>query len=190
MYTIKDSVNSEIIIKNSRFITILRKIEKKDDIDSILNEIKNTYKKATHYCYGYILNDIQKSSDDNEPSNTAGVPILNVLQKQDLNHILAVVVRYFGGIKLGVGGLSRAYSKSVIEAIKKTSLLKLEKAKYIKIEIDYNMQQRLDYLLESSKIVKKEFNDKVIYYAYVKEKDIQKLDKYTYTILKDTTIEA
>lgn len=189
MYTIRNNESNELVIKNSKFITLLYKIDKKEDVDFILNEVKNTYKKATHYCYGYILDDIQKSNDDNEPSNTAGLPILNVLQKNNLNHILAIVVRYFGGIKLGAGGLCRAYSKSVIEALKKTDIIRLEKAKYIKIVIDYHMQQKLDYLLEDCKIIKKEFNNNVIYHVYIRENDISKLGNYKYTILQDTTIE-
>ena len=104
MKTIKNNLSNEIIIKNSRFICLLIKINN-IDISDILNNIKLSYPKATHYCYGFIYNNYKKSSDDGEPTGTAGNSILFVLEKNNLNNILCVVIRYFGGIKLGAGGL-------------------------------------------------------------------------------------
>ena len=115
MFTIKEKTVNEIVIQKSRFICVLDKLENKDDLENILKEIKNTYKGATHYCYAYIINSSQKYDDDGEPSGTAGNPILNVLKFNNLNNVVAIVIRYFGGIKLGAGGLVRAYTKSVTE---------------------------------------------------------------------------
>ena len=117
MRTIQFNCDNDIVIKNSRFICYLIKISNKD-ITPYIDKIKNMHPKATHYCYGYIYNDIELCSDDGEPGGTAGMPILNVLKKENLNYVLAVVVRYFGGIKLGAGGLVRAYTKAVSETIK------------------------------------------------------------------------
>lgn len=109
---------NEIIIKKSKFITKLYEIKDINEISQIIDNLKKDYKKATHICYAYIINGQEKAVDDGEPSGTAGRPILNVLQKRKLNEILVVVIRYFGGIKLGAGGLVRAYTKSTSEIVK------------------------------------------------------------------------
>ena len=114
-------MTNEIIIKNSRFICVFMKINS-IDISNILDKIKEEYPKATHYCYAYVYNDIQRFSDDGEPGGTAGMPILNVLENNNLNYVLCIVIRYFGGIKLGAGGLVRAYTKAVTNALDKTKL--------------------------------------------------------------------
>ena len=91
---------NEIVINKSRFITLIYNVNSKDDVNNILNKIKCDYPNATHYVYAYIIDGIMYATDDKEPSGTAGKPILNVLVRNNLNHILCVVVRYFGGIKL------------------------------------------------------------------------------------------
>ena len=111
MKTVIDNIN-EIIINKSRFICLTCNIADVNEVNKKLEEIKNKYKDATHYCYAYIIGGMEKANDDGEPSGTAGVPILNVLQKEGLKNVLCVVVRYFGGIKLGAGGLTRAYTKA------------------------------------------------------------------------------
>ncbi|MFA5407982.1 MAG: YigZ family protein, partial [Bacilli bacterium] len=108
MKTIKETFKNELTIKNSKFIAILFPLSNEDKIDEIINNLKSQYKNATHYCYAYIIDNIKHSNDDGEPSGTAGQPILNVLEGNDLNNVLCVVIRYFGGIKLGAGGLIRA----------------------------------------------------------------------------------
>lgn len=112
-------IENEIIIKKSKFITKLYNIEDVKEISSIIEDLKKEYKKATHICYAYIINGQEKAVDDGEPSGTAGRPILNVLQKRKENKKLVVVIRYFGGVKLGAGGLVRAYTKSASEILKK-----------------------------------------------------------------------
>ena len=163
MKSIKNDVNNIYIINKSKFICYLYKVDNIDEIDNYLNEIKNKYKDATHHCFAYILDNIKRFSDDNEPGGTAGMPILNVLENNELNHILCIVVRYFGGIKLGAGGLVRAYTKSVTEALLNTEIKELINGYRLTIEFDYDDTKKIDNLLKNSTIINKEFNDKVIY---------------------------
>lgn len=112
-------IENEIIIKKSKFITKLYNIDNVDEVKDIIESLSKEYKKATHIAYAYSINGQEKAVDDGEPSHTAGMPILNVIHMKKLNNILIVVIRYFGGIKLGAGGLTRAYSKSASEIVKK-----------------------------------------------------------------------
>jgi len=112
-------IENEIVIKKSRFITKLYNIDNIDDVNSIIDNLKKEYKKATHFCYAYSINGKEKAFDDGEPNHTAGLPILNIIHLKSLNNTLIVVIRYFGGVKLGAGPLTRAYSKSASEIIKK-----------------------------------------------------------------------
>lgn len=105
-------------IKKSKFIGYYYQVDNLEEIDSILDSLRKEHKKAKHLPYAYKINGQIKKSDDKEPSGTAGMPILNIIDKNDLNYALIVVVRYFGGIKLGAGGLARAYSNAAKEAIK------------------------------------------------------------------------
>ncbi|MBR3049190.1 MAG: YigZ family protein, partial [Bacilli bacterium] len=147
MKTILIDSTNELIIKNSKFITVLKQINDNTDVNSIIDNIKKEYPKATHYCYGYITENKKKSSDDGEPGGTAGTPILNVLEKEDIINILVIVIRYFGGIKLGAGGLVRAYSKSVKEALSNTKLIELTTGYKVEIIFDYNNKKDIDYKL-------------------------------------------
>lgn len=189
MYVIEKDCENEIIIKNSRFITILIKINGKDKVNSFLQDIKIKYPKATHYCYGYIINDYKKSSDDGEPSGTAGIPILNVLEKENITNVLAIVVRYFGGIKLGAGGLVRAYSKAVREAIKNSNLIKLVNGKKIEINFNYSDEKNINYILKEEQIIDKDYSDKVTYIVLIKDNILEKLKNFNYKVLEDTYIE-
>ena len=110
--------NNEIIIKKSKFLGFLYEISNLEEIKEILNNLKKEHKKATHICYAYKVGVNAKYSDDGEPNGTAGKPIYNIIEKKNLNNILIVVIRYFGGIKLGAGGLFRAYSNCASELLK------------------------------------------------------------------------
>lgn len=158
MKTVINNTN-KIIINKSKFITYLYQINDIKEVNNKLSNIKEIHKGATHYCYAYIIDNNIRANDDGEPSGTAGVPILNVLQKEELNHVLCIVVRYFGGIKLGAGGLVRAYTKSVTSSLKITNL-----KKYIKIEITFPLDKikEIDNLLKNIKI-KKLFTNNVNY---------------------------
>ncbi len=127
MNSIKERTVLENEIRKSRFIAIATPVLNEEDVANTLQHIRKDYPSANHYTYAYILGDlgmIQKASDDGEPSRTAGFPILDVLLRQHLTNILMVVVRYFGGIKLGVGGLIRAYSSSASQVLKQVILTK------------------------------------------------------------------
>lgn len=165
MYTIQDTFTKEVIIKNSRFIAIASFVESLEDVSSFLRDVKESYPKATHYTYAYRFLDIERSSDDGEPGGTAGMPILNVLEKQEIIYTIVVVVRYFGGIKLGAGGLVRAYSKACREVLDISQKIELIPAFKVLIHADYSKVKELDYLLKSSVILEKKFTDDVCYLA-------------------------
>lgn len=164
---------AEIIIKKSKFITLTYNINSIEDVKNKLSEINEEYKGATHVCYAYIVNNEEKCSDNGEPSGTAGMPILNILKKEKLNNVLCVVIRYFGGIKLGAGGLVRAYSKACKESL---NIIELKKGYLIKITFDYINENKINYLLNDSIIVEKEFNDKIIYLVKIKEEEFNNIN--------------
>lgn len=163
MKSIKKSLTHEIEIQKSRFICYIDIVHTEEQAKIKLAEIMKVYPGATHYCYAYIIDAIKRFQDDGEPSGTAGIPILHVLESQNLQHIIAVVIRYFGGIKLGAGGLVRAYTNSVSECLQKSEIVSLNECQIIHIEFDYNNTKQLDYLLQNFPIIKKEFGEKVIY---------------------------
>lgn len=161
--TIVKNVENELIIKKSKFITKLYKIECEEEIKKILIDLKKEYKDCTHICYGYIINNTKRFNDNNEPSGTAGMPILKLIEVNDLNYILCVVIRYFGGIKLGASGLIRAYSNSVNEALKLTQIIELNEGKIIQIEFHYDKIKSIDNLLKDVLIISKDFDNNIIY---------------------------
>lgn len=119
MYTIYKDVRQETVIEKSRFICTLKKVHSEEEAQEFIRTVKKEFWDATHNCSAYIINDMaQRSSDDGEPAGTAGIPMLEVLRKNGLTETAAVVTRYFGGIKLGAGGLVRAYSGSVAGALR------------------------------------------------------------------------
>ena len=187
MYTIANNYKYELIIKNSRFITLLYKVNNEDKINIILSNIKEEYPDANHYCYAYKINNKQKSSDDGEPSGTAGIPILKVIEANNLTNILVIVIRYFGGIKLGANGLIRAYSKGVANALKEVELKKLVKGYNIDITFNYDKIKEIDYLLKDITINNKDFNDKITYNIDIDNLDI--LNNLNYRIIKEIDME-
>lgn len=189
MKTLKSNSANEIIIKNSRFITLLYKLNDVNEVNSIVDEVKELYPKATHYCYAYITDNARRSSDDGEPGGTAGAPMLNVLDKEEIINVLAVTVRYFGGVKLGAGGLVRAYSKSVRDAVLASDLADVVKGYRMNVTISYDMQKNLDYLLKNYVVINKQFNDKVIYTILLPIDKLSILGGYEYEILNEEYIE-
>lgn len=186
MKTIKENINNEIIIKNSRFITYIYRLLN-NDISKYLENIKKEHPKATHHTYAYIYNNEGYSTDDNEPIGTAGRPMLNVLEKEELNNILVITVRYFGGIKLGAGGLIRAYTKSVTEALKISNYINLEEGYKIKITFDYPEEKQINYIIGNNNIIEKQFNDKITYIANISKEKLNNLKDYE--ILEEIYIE-
>lgn len=172
--SIREQVENEIVINKSRFIGILIPVADVNEVALYLEQAKIDYPAATHYCYAYCIDALKKASDDGEPAKTAGMPILNVLEKNNLDHILAIVVRYFGGIKLGAGGLVRAYSQSTVEALAKAQIVTKIKAPYYALEFDYHFIRQLDYLLKSQDIdiLVKDYQDRVRYECYILDQSL------------------
>lgn len=153
--TIKDNANHEIIIKKSRFICSLARIQSEDDAKQFINDVSAANRKANHNCFAYLLGDddhIQRESDNGEPSGTAGVPILESLQLTHVHNVCAVVTRYFGGIKLGAGGLIRAYSNVTSETLHKAGLVQRVEQTILQITVPYNLHDQLLYFLKEKHI--------------------------------------
>lgn len=151
MNTIKDYVEEELIEKKSKFIVDIFYVETIEEVEENIKQIHKKYYDAKHHCFAYRLlqNDtiIEKASDDGEPSKTAGAPMLQVLNKNELVNILVVVTRYFGGILLGTGGLVRAYTQATQNALKKTKLLNLQKRNRSKSNFKLSRFGKLSILL-------------------------------------------
>ena len=175
------------IINKSRFIGIVSKVMTKDEVLNILNKVKEQYPDATHICYAYSLPNIEKYSDDNEPMGTAGIPILDILRKNNLTYALAIVVRYFGGIKLGSNGLIRAYS-GIINELVKDNIKDIEEAYLIHIEEDYSKSDLINYLLKDELIINKEYQDRIKLDVIIKKKTLDKLSNVNYKIIEERII--
>ena len=188
MYSIKNNSSYLYEIKKSKFYVDLYRINDLDEIKEYLDKVKNKYKDATHYCYAYILNGSRKAVDDGEPSGTAGIPILEVLDKKNLNYILCIVTRYFGGIKLGAGGLVRAYSNSVVEAINNNDIVLLTDGLEVELEATYDNKKDIEYLFKDN-IKEAKYEDKVTYILNIEKNNIDKLSNYNYKILREILIE-
>ena len=146
-YTVKGKEISFVEVEKSKFYGIIFKINSKDDFLKELEAIKKEYPKARHYCYAYVLENEKKSSDNGEPTNTAGKPILNILEVHNLINVGLVVVRFFGGTLLGAGRLTRSYSLAAEEAFKKTTILKLVEKKKVRVLVDLDSYDKfLSYL--------------------------------------------
>ena len=187
MKIIKENREETYIKEKSKFIGLVYKVNNKEEVNEILNKCKIKHPLATHICYAYILPNAKKYSDDNEPMKTAGLPILTTLEKNDLNYVLAIVVRYFGGIKLGSNGLIRAYSNTISLAIA-DNIKEIEYAYIVHIEEDYSMSKQIDYLLKDCIIISKEYQDKISIKAIIKKDDLQVLSNINYQIEKEIII--
>lgn len=175
MKTISKNIENEIIINKSRFICKLVKVYSEEDVMNALNSAKEEYKDATHYCYSYIIDNTERFNDDGEPGGTAGMPILNVLKQNELNYVLCIVIRYFGGIKLGAGGLVRAYTKSASECLNNSTLKELKIGFSIKILFDYDKVKLIDYTLNNIDINDKTFEDKITYTFDISNENYDKI---------------
>lgn len=187
MFTVKN-VENTIIINKSKFITNMFSVDNLDEIIYYLDLIKNKYKDATHHCYAYILDNTKRFNDDNEPSGTAGMPILDCLEKNNLNHVLCIITRYFGGIKLGAGGLVRAYSNSTSSAIKNTTTMELINGYQVLIKFSYNKIDEIDKILENYEILEKNFDNEVSYITNIDESTKEKLENITELEIKKEII--
>ena len=176
MKTITEIKTNEIIIHKSKFITIITPINSKEEITKILNKVEKEYKDATHYCFAYIIDSEEKCDDNGEPSGTAGLPILKVLKINNLTNVLCLVVRYFGGIKLGAGGLIRAYSTSASEALNKCTIKDIKNGFNITITFPYQNLKQIDHILKDKK-VNKTFKENITYNFNILEEDFRNIEK-------------
>lgn len=152
-YTVKENGFHEIIIQKSRFITYLARAKTEEQAQAFISELKKKHHDANHNCSAYVIgerNEIQKANDDGEPSGTAGVPMLEVLKKRDLRDTVVVVTRYFGGIKLGGGGLIRAYGSSVSEALNAVGVVERIEHTVVSVNVDYTWLGKLENELRAS----------------------------------------
>lgn len=191
MYCINNMYTFSYEVDKSKFIGNIFRVDSEEDFMKKLDSIKEEYPKATHYCYAYRLIDTYKMSDDGEPSSTAGSPIFNVIESNDLYKTAIVVVRYFGGVKLGAGGLVRAYTKAASNLIEKSRLNKLIPACQITMTINYDNIKIIDALLKkcNAEIVNKEFEELVEYSVIIAKEDLNKINNINFEIIKDTMIE-
>ena len=175
--TIQEDNQHEVEIKKSRFICFLKRIETEEEAKAFIQQIKKEHWKANHNCSAFVLGDhheIQRSSDDGEPSGTAGVPMLEVLKKNDLINVCAVVTRYFGGTKLGAGGLIRAYSGSVAQAIVHTGIVEGRLQQEVFVQLDYSNWGKMENFIASENLAVKDtqFTDRVVVTCMVDENQV------------------
>lgn len=156
--TIKEeNVQDEIIEKKSKFIANIFYVDSVEKADEIIKEVNRKYHDARHNCYAYIINtkdeQIKRFSDDGEPSKTAGAPILNILEKNNISNVLVIVTRYFGGILLGTGGLVRAYSEATIKALEKVTYVEEQCGIEILVNINYSDLETFKYFCKKNNII-------------------------------------
>ena len=172
---ISKNTKYELTEKKSKFIANLIYVENKDDAENKIKEFKKKFHDARHNCFAYrvlLENQIyEKSSDDGEPSGTAGSPMLNILQKNNLCNILVIVTRYFGGILLGTGGLVRAYSESLNQALNNTELFDINVGYVVEVKVKYTDIKQLKYYCEKNNIniSKFEYGESVFCFLEIKE---------------------
>lgn len=178
MITIKEPIQSEIVEKKSKFIANIYYVESVDQAEDKIKETKKKYHDARHNCSCYrVLEErkiVEKSSDDGEPSGTAGGPMLNILQKKELVNIVVIVTRYFGGILLGTGGLVRAYSDVTQKAIEETEKISVILGKEYEVKLNYSELEKLKYYakLNDINIINTKFENEIICYLQIPNEKI------------------
>lgn len=171
---------AEITEKKSRFICNMCHAESESEAMDFIEKIKKQHYNAKHNVYAYILNDgTKKYTDDGEPSKTAGLPILEMLEKQGITDVVCVVTRYFGGILLGTGGLVRAYTDSAKEGLKECGIITMEKCDILEFTLPYSSLQTAEYILKNSGAIieDKEYFEYIIMTAYAKCSDTENILK-------------
>ena len=181
--TIKASVQTEIVEKKSKFIANLFPVENVEEAEEQIKNIKKKYHDARHNCIAYRTVEenqiIEKSSDDGEPSGTAGAPMLNILQKNNLANVLIVVTRYFGGILLGTGGLVRAYSDSLLKAIEESETIQKCQGTELLVRVEYNEFDHFKYYCKNNNILitNVEYNELITCKIELEDDKKEKLEK-------------
>ena len=174
--TIKEDGQVQEEIKKSRFICHAKRVYSEEEARNFITAIKKEHYKATHNCSAFIIgerSEIRRTSDDGEPSGTAGVPMLGVLENHDLTNVCVVVTRYFGGIKLGAGGLIRAYAGSVALAVKEIGIIEIKEQAGIAIQMSYAQYQEYSNFLKEYNLMELDtnFTDQVDTMIYVDKEE-------------------
>ena len=172
----------EIIIEKSRFIGYAAPIENEEEAIAFIENIRTKHRNATHNVPAYVVgenNEIQRYSDDREPSGTAGIPVLEVIKKEDLRNVVVVVTRYFGGIKLGTGGLVRAYTKGAKIGLDAAKIITKRLYDLVHVKIDYTMLGKIqNEILQNGYIIKEtEYDDYVHFYLYIEVDILNNFEK-------------
>ena len=192
--TIEKENSAEIVEKKSRFIANIYNVESKEEAEKKIKQIKKKYYDAKHHCFAFSIieeNGItQKSSDDGEPSGTAGAPILNIIKSNNLQNVVIIVTRYFGGILLGTGGLTRAYSEAAGKVVEQSELIQKEPGMEVELEIDYNDNEKFKFYCQKNNIniIKIEYTENILYKIELNEKEYKKIEEINKTNNKQLDI--
>ena len=188
MKSVKKEVITKLEINKSIFINHLIPVSDIEDVNVKLSNIRKEYKDANHHCFAYILGDhqeVQKYSDDGEPSGTAGMPMIEVLKKQNLSNVLAITIRYFGGVKLGAGGLVRSYTKCIANSIEIALITNLSVINDIEITIPFDLIGNVEkHIRDNYKLTNTIYDTQVHYYITLLKSKFEELD---FTIMQKTS---
>lgn len=185
------NTSTELTINKSNFIGHIARTESEDDAKAFIAAIKEKYKDATHNCSAYIIGEhalIQRADDDGEPSGTAGIPMLEVLKREGLYNTTVVVTRYFGGIKLGAGGLIRAYARTTSQAVKEAGKVYLVMMHPVTLTVDYTYTSAIEHMCKTKNITiaNTDYTDKVTYRLYILATKIDNFEQAIQAITKNT----
>jgi uncharacterized YigZ family protein len=189
-YLILDEVSSEYEVKRNRFIGIVSQLTDTDDIKSILKKVRSAHPKARHICHAYIVNTngklSQGSSDDGEPQGTAGRPMLQILEYSNLIDVLAIVIRYSSGVKLGAAGLIRTYSKVVKDSIDLAQLIPLTKLVNLLLSFEYSLENDVRNVLRKNDVslMKEDYTMGVSFVVEVDEESLNSLKETLINVTK------
>lgn len=173
MKQLKTTVDTTLEIEKSKFITYLIPIQSLDQASASLLHIKKLHPKATHHCSALIFDDVTRSNDDGEPASTAGLPMLQTLKSYHINHVLAVVVRYFGGVLLGKGGLIRAYSQSVSHAIAQATWYDELIVYRVQLQISYDLMNVIETTIPKfGEIIERQFSSMALFTVLIPSLDV------------------
>ena len=180
--TIRQDGQAQEEIKKSRFIYHAKRVYSEEEARDFIAAIKKEHYKATHNCSAFIVgekSEIKRTSDDGEPSGTAGVPMLGVMENHQLTNVCFVVTRYFGGIKLGAGGLIRAYAGSVALAIKEIGLIEIKEQAGLRLKMSYSQYQNFDNFLKAADLIEfdTELTDLVATTIYIDKQEKETLEQ-------------
>ena len=180
--TIRQDGQAQEEIKKSRFICHAKRVYSEEEARDFIAAIKKEHYKATHNCSAFIVgekSEIKRTSDDGEPSGTAGVPMLGVMENHQLTNVCFVVTRYFGGIKLGAGRLIRAYAGSVALAIKEIGLIEIKEQVGLRLKMSYSQYQNFDNFLKAEDLIEfdTEFTDLVATTIYIDKQEKETLEQ-------------